>query len=307
VAFAWTWFVESTSIPVIVNPAAGRGRAGRKRKALQELLDKHGVVHSIEMSTAPGDLERRILEAANRGATRIIVVGGDGSIHEAVNGIMRSESRPSLGVIPIGTGNDFAKASDIPLHWDDAAILLAERIASAVPPREIDVGRMNERFFTNGAGVGFDAKVTSIARSIRLPVGDFVYLFAVVQAMWDGVITPDLTIRYNNVVKHGPMTLANVSNGAWVGGMFLIAPDAKNDDGNLNLVIADPVSRLRILQLLPKLMNGTHIGQPEITADRILACEIESSSPVPSHLDGEVQALQSRFEIEILPGKLRLL
>ncbi|MEQ9562526.1 MAG: diacylglycerol kinase family lipid kinase, partial [Woeseiaceae bacterium] len=241
------------------------------------------------------------------GASRIIVAGGDGSIHEAVNGILRSESRPALGVIPIGTGNDFAKASDIPLHWEDAAILLAERIVAAATPREIDVGRMNQRFFANGAGVGFDAKVTGIAKSIRLPVGDIVYLLAVVQAMWDGVITPGLTIRYNNIVKHGPMTLANVSNGPWVGGMFLIAPDAKNDDGQLNLVVADPVSRMRILQLLPKLMNGTHIGQPEITADRILVCEIESSSPVPSHLDGEVQPLQSLFEIEILPGALRLL
>ena len=299
--------MEHTSIPVFVNPAAGRGRAGRKLQAIHELLDKHGVVHSIETSTAPGDIESRVLEAATAGVSRIIVAGGDGSIHEAVNGIMRSESRPALGVIPVGTGNDFAKASDIPLHWEDAAILLAERIVAAATPREIDVGRMNQRFFANGAGVGFDAKVTGIAKSIRLPVGDIVYLLAVVQAMWDGVITPGLTIRYNNVVKHGAMTLANVSNGPWVGGMFLIAPDAKNDDGQLNLVVADPVSRMRILQLLPKLMNGTHIGQPEITADRILACEIESSSPVPSHLDGEVQPLQSLFEIEILPGALRLL
>lgn len=299
--------MNSASIPVFVNPTAGRGRAGRKLDALHELFARQKIAHSIIKSTAPGDLEMRVFEAANAGAAQIIVAGGDGSIHEAVNGIMRSENRPALGVVPIGTGNDFAKASDIPLHWEDAATLLAERITAKLSPREVDVGRMNDRYFANGAGVGFDAKVTSIARSIRWPVGDVVYLIAVVKAMWDGIITPDLTIRYNNIVKHGPMTLANVSNGAWVGGMFLIAPEAKNDDGKLNLVIADPVSHLRILRLLPKLMNGTHIGQPEVNAAQVQSCRIEADAPVPSHLDGEVQPLQSRFEIEILAGALRLL
>lgn len=299
--------MDSTPIPVFINPTAGRGRAGRKLNALHELLDRQQVAHSIVPSTAPGDLENRVFEAANAGAARIIVVGGDGSVHEAVNGIMRANQQAALGVVPIGTGNDFAKASDIPLHWEDAATLLAEHITAKRSPREIDVGRMNDRYFANGAGVGFDAKVTSIARSIRLPIGDFVYLLAIVQAMWDGIITPDLTIRYNNEVRHGPMTLANVSNGPWVGGMFLIAPDGKNDDGKLNLVIAGPVSHLRILRLLPMLMNGTHIGQPEISAVALQSCEIEATLPVPSHLDGEVQPLQSRFEIEILPGALRLL
>jgi diacylglycerol kinase (ATP) len=89
--------------------------------------------------------------------------------------------------------------------------------------------------------------------------------------------------------------------------MFLIAPDARNDDGRLNLVFADPVSRRRIARLLPRLMNGTHIGQPEICNATIEKCDIEAASPVPSHLDGEVQPLLSRFEIEILPGALRLL
>jgi YegS/Rv2252/BmrU family lipid kinase len=294
-------------IPVFINPAAGRGRAGRKLDALHELLARHRIEHAIVKSTAPGDLEKRVYDEAIAGASRIIVAGGDGSVHEAVNGIMRSPNRPAIGVVPIGTGNDFAKASNIPLHWEDAATLLAERIAAKVPPREIDVGRMNERYFANGAGVGFDAKVTSIARSIRWPIGDFVYLLAVGRAMWDGVITPELTIRYNGETKHGPKTLANISNGAWVGGMFLIAPDARNDDGRLNLVFADPVSRRRIARLLPRLMNGTHIGQPEICNATIEKCDIEAASPVPSHLDGEVQPLLSRFEIEILPGALRLL
>jgi len=237
----------------------------------------------------------------------MIVAGGDGSIHEAVNGILSAARNVALGVIPIGTGNDFAKAAGIPLHWEDAATLLAERMKAGTAPRAIDIGRMNERYFANGAGVGFDAKVTKIARANRLPIGDLVYLLAVVQAMWDGVITPRLTIRFNGQTKTGPMTLANISNGAWVGGMFQIAPAARNDDGELDLLVAGPVSRLRILQLLPRLMSGTHIGQPEISHDRVRECVIEADAPVPSHLDGEVQPSQSRFDVEILPAALGLL
>ncbi len=299
--------MHNTAIPLFINPAAGRGRAGRKLGTIRKLFTAQAIAHSVVPSNAPGDLEQRVYDAACAGTSRLIVAGGDGSIHEAVNGIMRSRKAVALGVIPIGTGNDFAKASGIPLHWEDAVLLLAGRLLAGTPPRPVDVGRMNDRFFANGAGVGFDAKVTRIARANRLPIGDLVYLLAVLQAMWDGVITPQMSIRFNGLVERGNMTLANVSNGAWIGGMFRIAPAARNDDGELDLVIAGPVSRLRILSLLPRLMNGTHIGRPGISSQRIKECIIEAEAPVPSHLDGEVQALQTRFDIAILPGALGLL
>jgi diacylglycerol kinase (ATP) len=299
--------VHNTAIPLFINPAAGRGRAGHKLGTIEKLFDAQGIALSVIQSNAPGDLEQRVYDAACAGTRRLIVAGGDGSIHEAVNGIMRSRKAVALGVIPIGTGNDFAKASGIPLHWEDAALLLAGRLLAGAPTRTVDVGRMNDRFFANGAGVGFDAKVTRIAQANRLPIGDLVYLLAVVHAMWDGVTTPQMTIRFNGQVQRGPMTLANVSNGAWIGGMFRIAPAARNDDGELDLVIAGPASRLRILRLLPRLMNGSHIGEPGISTQRIRECVIEAEAPVASHLDGEVQALQTRFDIGILPGALSLL
>lgn len=298
--------MQNASIPVFVNPAAGRGRAGRKLDDLRTLLSTKGIRHSIVLSGAPGELEQLVLAQASGGASRIIVAGGDGSIHEAINGLMRSGANVALGVIPIGTGNDFAKACTIPLHWEDAVALLCDRLQAGMPARPIDIGRMNERFFANGAGIGFDAKVTRIARNNRLPIGDLVYLLAVLQAMWDGVITPQMTISFNDQVMRGPMTLANISNGAWVGGLFNIAPAAKNDDGELDLVIAEAASRLRIVRLLPRLMNGTHIGQAGISTHKVTECLVEADVPIPSHLDGEVQPLQTRFEIELLPGALHL-
>ena len=116
-----------------------------------------------------------------------------------------------------------------------------------------------------------------------------------------------MTITANDFRWQGPVTLANISNGPWVGGMFHIAPMARNDDEILELVIADPVTRLRICGLLPKLIRGRHMTEAEITHASVRNLTIESAAAVPSHLDGEVQPMATRFEIEVLPSALRLL
>jgi diacylglycerol kinase (ATP) len=298
----------TTRIPALfLNPTAGRGRAKRRLPRVLELLEAAGIHVEVHQSTGVGDLENQVREAVGSGTTQLIVAGGDGSVHEAVNGIMAADGGAALGVIPVGTGNDFAKAAGIPLDWEAATTLLARRVADGAHPRSIDLGRMNDRWFANGAGIGFDAKVTQIARSYRWPVGDLVYLAAIFRAMLDGIATPEILIESDELPWDGPLTLANVSNGPWVGGMFHIAPMAKNDDGVFELLIAAPVTRGRILQLLPKLMRGNHMTEPEIVHASVRHVKVSASSAVPSHLDGEVQALQTKFEIEILPGALRLL
>ncbi len=299
--------MSTTSIPLFINPTAGRGRAGRRLPTIERLLRDNGIDTDVHTSTAMGDIEQQVRAVIDAGADRIIVAGGDGSVHEAVNGIMRAEKDAALGIIPTGTGNDFAKAAGISLDWQATARLLADRITSNSPARRIDVGRMNERYFGNGAGVGFDAKVSRIARDFKWPIGDLVYLVAVLRAMIDGIITPDMKIVADDFSWDGPLTLANVSNGAWVGGMFHIAPMADHADGMLDLLIVAPVSGPRILRLLPKLMQGEHMGETEITHVSLRSLRITAAAPVPSHLDGEVQPLGTSFDIEILPGALSLI
>ena len=274
---------------------------------IRSLLAASGVEFELFTTAAVGDLEKQVCQKVSKGAERIVVAGGDGSVHEAVNGIMRADKTARLGVIPTGTGNDFAKACDIPLDWELATQLLGARIRTNSRWRRIDIGRMNDRYFANGAGIGFDAKVTRVARSYGWPIGDFVYLLAILRCLIDGVATPDMTITSDDHAMRGPITLANVSNGAWVGGMFHIAPMADNSDGQLELVVAEPVSRLRILALLPKLIAGSHIGQSEVLHSSVHSLTIEAAEPVPSHLDGEVGEPASHFEIEILPAALDLL
>ena len=299
--------MAADTIHLFLNPTAGRGRAGRRQPRILELLKRTGIDVEYHASQSLGNLEAQVLQYVNDGAKRIVVAGGDGSVHEAVNGIMRSGSNAALGVIPTGTGNDFAKACDIPLNWEHATKLLADRIAAFESPRKIDVGRFNDRYFANSAGIGFDAKVTRVARSIHLPIGDFVYLLAIFKSMIDGIASPQLRIVADGYTWEGPLTLAAICNGPWVGGMFHIAPMARNSDGKMELLVVKPVTRRRILTLLPKLMDGEHMQETEIVHRPITALRIKAEQPIPSHLDGEVQALQSDFELAVLPDALDLL
>jgi diacylglycerol kinase (ATP) len=122
-----------------------------------------------------------------------------------------------------------------------------------------------------------------------------------------GIATPHLQIKADDYAWEGPVTLAAISNGPWIGGMFHIAPMAVNNDNLMHLIIAKPVTRRRILTLLPKLMNGQHLQEPEIVHRPVKGLSIKADEAIPSHLDGEVQPLQTDFTISVLPGALDLL
>ena len=299
--------MSGDTVSLFVNPMAGRGRAGRRLQRIKQLFAASSVPIRVIESRSTGDLENAVTEHVNAGAKRVVVAGGDGSIHEAVNGILRADAGASLGIVPTGTGNDFAKSCGVPLAWEHATQLLVERLASNAPTHAIDIGRMNDRYFANGAGIGFDAKVTRIAGSIRWPIGDFVYLLAILRCLYDGIATPELVIQSGDDVWRGPVTLVNISNGPWIGGMFHIAPMANNADGILDLLLAKPVSRTRIFSLLPKLMQGRHMNEPEIIHQSVQKVTITSAIAIESHVDGEVQTPQTRFEISVLPAALNLL
>lgn len=299
--------MPSDTLPLFLNPTAGRGRAGKHARAIVDLLAAQGITVDVSETTGVGDLEARVRDYGASASGSILIAGGDGSVHEAVNGILSADANLSLGLVPIGTGNDFAKACGIPLDWETATTLLAARINDEAPRRRIDAGRMNDRYFANGVGIGFDAKVNRIARKYRWPIGDLVYLVAVVEGLWDGVITPTVVMRYGSDEYRGSITLASISNGDWVGGMFHIAPMASNDDGKFDLVYAKPVSRARALVLLPKIIRGTHVGEPDIICERIESFELVAEAPVPSHLDGEAQPPHTDFRVAMLKSALSII
>jgi YegS/Rv2252/BmrU family lipid kinase len=274
---------------------------------MREAFATHGVATDIHVSEASGDIAAIAARLARGGASRIIVAGGDGSINEAFSGILSSGRTVPVGIVPAGTGNDFAKACGIDPDWQRAALALAERLAANVEASTIDAGRCNSSYFVNGVGIGFDAVVTRYASRVSLPIGGLVYMVGLIRALADGVTTPHLEVTADSFHYEGRATLANIANGPWLGGQFRIAPMASNTDGLLDLVLAEPVSRTRAAGLVNPLKKGEHLDEPEVRYAAVKAVTVTSQEPIASHLDGEVQPLADRFEIEVLPGALRLL
>ena len=297
----------SRAVSLFLNPTAGRGRAGRRLPAIERAFQAEGLAYDLITTRGVGDLEAQVITSLENGPQTIVVAGGDGSVHEAVNGLLRARCRARLGVIPTGTGNDFAKACGLSLDWQATSKSLAQQIRRGTAGTAVDVGRVNGRYFANGIGIGFDARVTQAARAYRLRIGDLVYLLAIFRCMAGGIATPEMSVDSDAFSWRGPLTLVDLCNGPWIGGMFHIAPMARNDDGQLNLIALEPVSRLRVLGLLPKLLRGRHMAAPEVHHAVTRRVTIEASRPLPSHLDGEVQPLATRFEIDIVPAALELI
>lgn len=291
---------------LIVNPASGRGRGRTLAEEIIGRLRDAGMNCTTRYTRAPLDaveLTRALADTHER----ILVAGGDGTWCEAVEGAMQATRRPVLGLIPVGTGNDFAKMLGYGNDWHEAC-----RRIVAGDTRRVDVGlcRYGDtamRHFANGAGIGFDAQVSREVQRIRYLHGNAVYLLAVLRTLMLRYATPHVTIEHDHGTLEQTVTLVATANGQCYGGAFRIAPNAKIDDGQLELVCARGLGRLRILALLPRVLRGRHLGSPAITALRSSRLVIESDVPLPLHLDGEVVSHEAtRLDIEILPQALEV-
>jgi YegS/Rv2252/BmrU family lipid kinase len=205
--------------------------------------------------------------------------------------------------VPAGSGNDFAHLAGIPPRPGHAI----RRLLDAVP-RAVDVGRVGERWFTNGVGVGLDASVAVEANRSRRLRGIGIYLWALARTL-RSFRPPTMRIEVDGELwMERPMTLVTVGNGARHGGGFWICPDARIDDGVLDVCTCDALGTLGILRTLPLTLRGTHVGRSCVTMRRARAVRITSPDPLPVHADGEIIAEDAHdLHIEIHPGRLRLL
>jgi YegS/Rv2252/BmrU family lipid kinase len=292
---------------LIINPRAGHGRGRRYARRIRRHLEKSGLPFSASFSRAAGDVRHQVEAAVARGCRHIVIVGGDGTVHEAVNGLLAAGGDAALGLIPLGTGNDFAKAIGLPASWREACDQAVGHIRDG-RPRRIDAGRCNDFFFANGVGIGLDARVTVASEAIKWLPGSLSYVIGLLQVLIAGVPSSRARIRIDGQAVEQQISLAAICNGQWVGGVFNIAPRARIDDGRLQIVLAEPLSRRQVLRLAPRVMRGTHEGIPEA---RFLDCrklEIELDAGFPMEADGEVRGLAvRRLEIELLPGALAIL
>jgi diacylglycerol kinase (ATP) len=301
---------------VILNPVAGRGRVRREWPRVREALGAAGIEFELARTAGPLDAIGLAERAAGRHAA-VIAVGGDGTVHEVVNGLMHAPAatRPALGVVPLGSGDDYAKMLP-PLSPGAARPGLQQAVAGIArgEARSHDVGvirdaKGGERYFANGMDAGFGAHVVrNIAEVPRWLTGLGAYLAAIARTM---VRYPMLELRLQ-VDEQAPFehrsTLAAIMNGRCFGGSFWACPEALADDGLLDVLLADVVSRAQILRLVPKLMRGTHVNEPVLRMLRARTLVIESEAPLVIEADGELPPLDGRrLQITLEPGALRVL
>ncbi len=272
---------------------------------MAQRLREAGLAFEVAETRVPGEAVG-LAERAAHEFDVVIAVGGDGTVHEVVNGLLRAGGAAALAVLPLGSGDDFAKM----LPDRDPV----ERIAQGAP-RPFDAGRIvageagATRYFANGMDVGFGAHGAWNMRKVPAWLTGFgAYLGALVLTM---VRYPQLSVRIG-IDGGEPVaqttTIAAVMNGRSFGGSFLVCPEARADDGWLDLMISKGCSRLDILALVPKILRGAHAADPRLRLLRAKKVTIESDTPLLVEADGEIAFEDARrLAIEILPGALRVI
>jgi YegS/Rv2252/BmrU family lipid kinase len=257
------------------------------------------------VSEGPGHLVTLAEQAVAEGATRIIAVGGDGTVHEVVNGILKAGNRDvELGVLPFGTGRDFARSLGLPKRFDRA---LDTALFGGV--QEVDLGRATyaggDAWFANFAGAGISGAIARRAnRSSKLLGGRVAFLVSTVW-VFAGWKSARVEADVDGERRSGPMFELVAMNGPYAAGGMRIAPDARPDDGWLDCVIFGDVTKLDFLTTFPKIYSGRHLAHPKIELLRGRAVTIEADPPIPVVLDGE-QAGTTPAHFEVVPGALRV-
>ncbi len=290
-------------LKLIYNPLAGRGRAPAAIAQVTDTLTSAGADFEIVVTEGPGHATE-IAAATAAGAT-IVAVGGDGTVHEVVAGMWRAglDDR-TLGVIPVGSGDDFAHANGI----DRRDLATAVRRVLNGTPVKVDLPFVNGAPFVNALGVGFDAEVGArFARSPRFLKGLAGYLYATFASL-SRLDTSDVEVEVDGrVVYSGRSLLVATQNGPRTGGSFLFAPDAVIDDGWLDVVIAGDFNVASTLALLPRVMKGTHVGHPQVTLLRCQELRQRWERPRHAHTEGEPLPLGTEFHVKLMPAALNVL
>lgn len=300
-------------IELIFNPMADHGRSGQKASDLRAMVEELGGA-DWRGTEYPAHATVIAAQAADEGYQTVVALGGDGTVHEVINGLMRipAERRPRLGIVPLGSGNDFAGGSQL-ANIDN--MQEAMRRAFLGSERAVDVARLHDgggrsEYFDNTAGIGFDAAVNIRSRKFKHIHGFMMYLMATLQSIALNFDAPHMRVTYDGGTLDQPVMMLTVGNGPREGGGFITTPDSKVDDGCLDFVYVDKVSQVRMLQLLPKFMSATHVGQRDVHMARTTRLTIDADRALPIHIDGELfapyEANVRHVEVDVMPGAIRL-
>jgi diacylglycerol kinase (ATP) len=289
----------------IVNPIAGNGYAGSLVPTVKDMMSRHGADGEIVLTRGKGHATELAAEHASRGAKRIVGVGGDGTLSEMAQALV-GRNGVAFGAVAAGTGNDFIAVLGFPerfspQHWD--ALFQAAETG-------MDVGRCNGKYFINGMGLGFDAKVAM--DNYHMENGGEVRRGSKAKYTWQIVKNilfyqerpMKVTLEGRTVEQRS--FLNTIANGRRLAGGIHITPKALADDGLLDVCMTDPLSVPVRFKELIHFQHQTHLADPVVHYHQVDRATFEFEAEGPAHLDGEVTFAQ-RFDIDILPLALRVI
>ena len=284
-------------VSLIVNPAAGGGRAGRALDAVEQALAGAGLEHHVERTRS---LEHAVELALQSAADNEIAaaLGGDGLVGAVAGALRHSEG--VLGVLPGGRGNDLARVLGIPPDPVAAVAVIARGVT-----RMLDLGEAGGRTFVGIASCGFDSEANRIANDTNVVRGNLVYAYGALRALsaWKPAT---FTLRIDGGEPRTIIgyTIAAANSKAYGGGMFM-APDAELEDGLLDVVMVGDVPKRRFLRLLPTVFKGEHVQQPNVKVERCAEVEIAADRPFTLYADGDPIA-ELPVTVRALPAAVRV-
>jgi diacylglycerol kinase (ATP) len=297
-------------IAVAINPRAAFGGSRRQNPGQvgeNAVARLRTAGHHVSMLRRRNyaELNAAVREELAAGAQALVVVGGDGMVHLAVNAL--AGTGIPLGIVPAGTGNDAARCLGLDPRNPAAAV---ERFLAATKtaPLTVDLGRIDRdgaapTWFICALSAGFDALVNERANRWRWPRGPQRYNVAILRELI-GLSPISYSLVVDGARQDRAATLISVSNGTSIGGGMMITPDARNDDGELDLFVVSPVSRLKFLRIFPRVFSGRHVGDPAVSIERVREVWIDSPGVV-AYADGErIGALPMRVSAD--PGALKV-
>jgi len=292
----------------LVNPASDNGATGRRWPEIARAAESAGLEGHALISERPGQLVELARQAATGGARLLVVVGGDGSVNEVVNGIAGLDVE--LAVVPRGTGWDFARTHGVPHRLLDAIA-----VARDGTPRTVDLGRVSyrswggdakERFFANIASVGMSGAIARRANETTKALGGKVSYLIATLAVFSRWRAGELNVTVGVEARSGLMHDVVVALGRYFGGGMMICPDASPDDGLFDVLLIGDLTKRDLVLTLPKTYRGRHLPHPKAELLRGASATIESAGPeVPIELDGE-QPGTTPARFELVPAALRV-
>lgn len=291
---------------VIANPISGQGRAMHHRHEIEAVLQRHGVAFELVVSEHPGHAIELVARAVEGGCRRILAVGGDGTVNECANGIFRQRTAPTeevlLGVMPIGTGNDWARTHGIPKDYAEVAALMAQGSHRLHDVGVAEFGDGSRRHFINVAGLGFDAHV--VASLPDRTLGPMAYLVGLAKGLLSyRAVSLGLTFADRKVDARAFVLFFAI--GRYCGSGMNVAPRAEADDGLFDVTLVQELSRWEVLKSLRKLFDGTLLDHPKVIALREAEAQVDAG-PVPVEADGELIG-HAPVRFTLLPRALRVL